>query len=346
MGHVALPSSPAPKGLDLRRARAEKAERAKSCKILRAIENYLPLGEAAEAKNYIEKMYEKACPGHLGDMTIDEMDKFVRDVLKCHALFNCKPVLQKGLQMAKMRKTPKKKVSSAESINAEEFRFCLLYVRRYFELWLMFQLIDKNGDRCVSLEEFVAAVPFLQHWGSKINEAQAREIFMEADADGGGFVLFDEFAAWAMAQGMDFDGNVNLSKFLLDEASQTAEHQSIRSFRPASPVKSSPRKTPGGTPRSFAGEYDTPKTQRSQPSWNSDVRIAQQKQPISISGGGGRRGRQTPVDSIYGQTPGDSIYGDAEGKETIFFPAPRMDLPRMDLDPRVPDHPAETRQQT
>jgi len=202
LGHQELPTSPAPKGLDLRRARAEKAERTKSCKILRQIENLLPLGEGDQEKAFLEHMYEQATTGHIGEMTMNEMDRFIRDTLKCHALFNCRPVLEKAISASRVKRKRKKLGRGEDLISFQEFRFCLLYVRRYFELWLMFQLIDKNGDRCVSLEEFVAAVPFLQHWGSKITEEEAQDIFLAADSDGGGYVLFDEFSTWAMAQGI------------------------------------------------------------------------------------------------------------------------------------------------
>ncbi len=67
----------------------------------------------------------------------------------------------------------------------------------------MFDEIDSSDDRRVSLEEFKKALPLLEKWGVKITNAE--EAFKKIDADGGGLILFHEFADWALKMGLDLD---------------------------------------------------------------------------------------------------------------------------------------------
>ena len=56
---------------------------------------------------------------------------------------------------------------------------------------------DRRGD----LNEFKAAIPKLAEWDVVVNDPVAE--FAVVDANGGGFVLFDEFAGWALQKGLD-----------------------------------------------------------------------------------------------------------------------------------------------
>ena len=77
-------------------------------------------------------------------------------------------------------------------VQGKEFRMLLVYVRRYFELLAMFDTIDTGEDRRVDIDEFKRAMQLLAGWGVKVEDPEAA--FKEIDSDGGGQVLFDEFA--------------------------------------------------------------------------------------------------------------------------------------------------------
>ncbi len=79
-------------------------------------------------------------------------------------------------------------------VDYNEFRMFLLYLRQYLELWVMFAAIDTSNDKRIERQEFAAAVDFVGKWGLTITDVDAT--FKEMDADGGGVVLFDEFADW------------------------------------------------------------------------------------------------------------------------------------------------------
>ena len=63
--------------------------------------------------------------------------------------------------------------------------------------------VDTTDDRRVDETEFIMAMPKLREWGVKIADPKAE--FAVVDADGGGKVLFDEFAGWAIQEGLDMD---------------------------------------------------------------------------------------------------------------------------------------------
>ena len=73
------------------------------------------------------------------------------------------------------------------------------------ELLEMFDTLDTDDDRRLSLPELEAAIDKLEEWGLECDDAVAE--FEAMDLDGGGHVLFDEFAAWALKHGVDHDTN-------------------------------------------------------------------------------------------------------------------------------------------
>ena len=51
-----------------------------------------------------------------------------------------------------------------------EFRSFLVYLRQYFEYWIMFEKVDKSGDHKSDLDEFKKALPLMEKWGVKIDD--------------------------------------------------------------------------------------------------------------------------------------------------------------------------------
>ena len=84
-----------------------------------------------------------------------------------------------------------------------EFRIFLVYLRQYFEYWVMFQKVDSSGDHRISLDEFKNAVPKMKEWGVEIDEPE-RE-FNNIDVSGEGTVTFDEFCKFAIQKSLDLE---------------------------------------------------------------------------------------------------------------------------------------------
>lgn len=78
----------------------------------------------------------------------------------------------------------------------------LFYFNR---LWAAFDDIDTDDDRRIDLGEFKKGLSFV---GLELPAAEAEAEFNAMDANGGGVVLFDEFAAWAAKKKCPVDGDV------------------------------------------------------------------------------------------------------------------------------------------
>jgi Ca2+-binding EF-hand superfamily protein len=168
------------------------------------LDSKLPLANSKDEIERRVKMFHDFDPNGNGFLSLAEIDKGVRDVLQLPFLFQCKPALMRAYQSARRSEVPSKKNHFCDYITASTFRTLLWYLRAYFELWLLFSQIDANGDRRVTKEELRAALPLLKDWGLTIAEDSVSldKCFREIDRDGGGMILFDEFAAWALEKGI------------------------------------------------------------------------------------------------------------------------------------------------
>ncbi len=73
----------------------------------------------------------------------------------------------------------------------------------YAEYYVAFARIDTDDDHRISREEFVAGKSNLERWIGPIMDVNA--LFDKVDADGGGMILFSEFADWAIEAGLDLE---------------------------------------------------------------------------------------------------------------------------------------------
>jgi len=84
-----------------------------------------------------------------------------------------------------------------------EFRIFLVYLRQYFEYWIMFERMDSSGDKQISLDEFVKAIPLMERWGVNIDNPEKE--FKSIDINGNGNISFDEFCKYAIQKSLDLE---------------------------------------------------------------------------------------------------------------------------------------------
>ena len=162
----------------------------------------LPMEKTAEQKARRKEMFESFDPNGNGYCSLAEIDKGL-DEVGLHEIFDCKPVVMRAYTAAKSIGSRRDGSGSADFIEFREFRLLLVYLRRYFELWQMFDDVDKGNDRRISLEEFTSVVPRFEEWGLKLEDPAAE--FEAIDTNGGGQILFDEFSEWAIRKGLDLE---------------------------------------------------------------------------------------------------------------------------------------------
>ncbi|KAK3251352.1 hypothetical protein CYMTET_39307 [Cymbomonas tetramitiformis] len=162
----------------------------------------LPAGRTPEEKAARTDLFAQFDPNSNGYLSLAEVDKGIRDVLELEELFDCKPAIMRAFQAAKGVHNSKSTLGP-DFIERIEFRLLLVYLRQYFELYQMFDEVDSSDDRRVSLDEFLAAQDKIKSWGLDIADPEAE--FQIIDANGGGMVLFIEFADWAIKKNLDLE---------------------------------------------------------------------------------------------------------------------------------------------
>lgn len=66
--------------------------------------------------------------------------------------------------------------------------------------------MDLDSDGRISPNEFRAALPLLERWGINVTDPDSLwDEFIQADANQGGHILFDEFCHWAILKNLDLD---------------------------------------------------------------------------------------------------------------------------------------------
>ena len=147
-----------------------------------------------------------------GYVSLAEMDKGIRDVIKLDAVFDAKPPIIRAFQLAK-NAVPAKPGKLASGLNPDdylewrEFKIFLKALRQRFEYFEAFKAIDQGHDGRISLQEFTAAKPLIEKWVGPI--ADAKKEFSLIDANGGGQILFDEFCDWSVKKGLDLHEDEN-----------------------------------------------------------------------------------------------------------------------------------------
>ena len=185
---------------------APAADKKKKGDVWTTLKEKLPTERTEAAKARRAELFTAFDPNGNGHVSLAEVDKGVREQFQLQDLTDdLAPILQRAHTAAKGVATRKEKRKHDDDyVQRSEFRMLLVYIKQYFELWVMFDEVDASDDRRVSLEEFRAALPQLASFGVTVDDADAT--FAEIDTNGGGMILFNEFAAWACAKGLDADG--------------------------------------------------------------------------------------------------------------------------------------------
>jgi Ca2+-binding EF-hand superfamily protein len=187
------------------------AEKARAEEAVNAIDwnhiaEELPYERTPEAKEKRKKLFSLFDPNGNGYLSLAEVDKGIRDILRVDDLFHAKPAIMRAFQAAKNAAPAAEGSPGEDYVTFREFRIFLQYLRLYFELWVMFQIIDAEGDRRINLEEFKAMRERLIEWGANVpDEGSEETVFNEIDSNNGGQILFNEFCRWAIKQKLDLD---------------------------------------------------------------------------------------------------------------------------------------------
>ena len=164
----------------------------------------LPVARDPASVAQRKELFSKFDINNNGLLSLAEIDKAVKDVIGCAALFNSKPAVMRAFQAARRANGGRTGLKGA-FVERNEFRALLSYLRSYFELYAAFNRIDTSDDRRIDLDEFREGVSMLKRWGIELEPADVDREFHIIDSNGGGVILFDEFCEWAISRKLDLD---------------------------------------------------------------------------------------------------------------------------------------------
>ncbi|KAI1338001.1 flagellar calcium-binding protein-like protein TB-44A [Xylariaceae sp. FL0016] len=166
------------------------------------VNSQLPYEKDPAAKAQRDDLWNRIDVNGNGYLSLAEVDKGIRDELALTSLYDAKPAIMRAFQAAK-RAVKTKSPRGGDYVERPEFRLLLLYLREYFELFRAFERVDTGDDRRVDFQEFVKARPLVEKWVGPLPDYE--DEFAKIDKNGGGQVLFDEFAEWAIAKKLDLE---------------------------------------------------------------------------------------------------------------------------------------------
>eukprot|EP00746_Dinoflagellata_sp_MGD_P151478 gnl/MRDRNA2_/MRDRNA2_83069_c0_seq1.p1 gnl/MRDRNA2_/MRDRNA2_83069_c0~~gnl/MRDRNA2_/MRDRNA2_83069_c0_seq1.p1 ORF type:complete len:2124 (-),score=461.30 gnl/MRDRNA2_/MRDRNA2_83069_c0_seq1:152-6523(-) len=166
-----------------------------------SIPKKLPFERTPEARSQRKRLFSAMDVNSNGYLSLAEVDKGIQDVLQIREIYDAKPVIIRAFNAAK-NCVPDEGVGG-DYIQRREFRMMLQFMAHFFELWVMFSIIDTSNNRCINLQEFILSVPRLIDWGAHIPKGKEKAVFNQIDQNHAGQILFAELCEWAIAQKLD-----------------------------------------------------------------------------------------------------------------------------------------------
>ena len=181
----------------------------------------LPTGKDKAERKERAKLFQQADGNGNGILSLAEADNLVKRLLNVDGMGDLRPVINRSFHAARDIVPPVGNFSP-HYIDRYEFRFFLLYLQHYLELWKLFAALQIgpeglksdsgrkldgrfDHDKRLSFAEFQKGLPMLLAW-PKLHPATKKRLETdpakvwreEMDDNEGGLVLFDEFAHWIL----------------------------------------------------------------------------------------------------------------------------------------------------
>lgn len=188
-----------------------------------SINDKLPIGATEEDRQKrIDLWMVKMGFDAKQSVTFDEIENGINTALNLPALVSKKKPIKMAFDAAKDKYKGKKEDRDADyTLQWNEFRIFLLFLKQFFEYWQMFNIIDSSGDHKIQLSEFRDAVPTIEKWGVKIEKPDVK--FREIDINKAGCLTFKEFCNFAILSSLNLEGNLDYDNDALELLKKTAK---------------------------------------------------------------------------------------------------------------------------
>ncbi|GAB5357416.1 hypothetical protein AAMO2058_000372800, partial [Amorphochlora amoebiformis] len=221
-----------------------------------------------------KKRSQKLFPVDMYPLSVAEIEKLLMVALKYEK--NVKIAVKKSVhrahRAARGYSQPGKSTSGDDYVELNEFPIFVRFFRDDLKLLTTYTAMDTNDDMRLDFSEFKAMVPKLSNKLGIHLPDNLESIFLEIDRDGGGLILYDEFASYILEHSSKSDPDLRklLEQSRMGDWSANARDKSLKTL-PSSPK-------PGGrTPKKKKQKRKKKKSTLGRSSgssvWNSNLRF-------------------------------------------------------------------------
>merc|ERR1712147_504369 len=147
-----------------------------------------------------KELWKKFDVDGTGQLSLAKIDKGLRDAVDLPELFGLEPVEIRAYHAA-CKRAKKKNKYSADFVQPQDFRYLLKYLYVYYEYWVAFEKLDKDGDHRIPKSEFIAGKDLMTKWG--IDMSDPDKVWAQIDPHRHQHALFEEFADYAIKNHID-----------------------------------------------------------------------------------------------------------------------------------------------
>ena len=164
----------------------------------------MPYQKTEEERNKRINIWNKGLNAHgNGSISLKKIMKDLTKYLNIPKVVMNYNVVRAAYNAAKNKVKNKKSNISDNYLQFSEFRIFLVYLRQYFEYWVMFQRIDLSENNTIEYDEFLKAIPTMNKWGVFIDNPEAA--FKEIDTNNDNVLSFTEFCDFAISRSLDLE---------------------------------------------------------------------------------------------------------------------------------------------
>lgn len=164
----------------------------------------MPYQKTEEERNKRINIWNKGLNAHgNGSISLKKIMKDLTKYLNIPKVVMNYNVVRAAYNAAKNKVKNKKSNISDNYLQFSEFRIFLVYLRQYFEYWVMFQRIDLSENNTIEYDEFLKAIPTMNKWGVFIDNPE--DAFKEIDTNNDNVLSFTEFCDFAISRSLDLE---------------------------------------------------------------------------------------------------------------------------------------------
>ena len=180
--------------------------------IIETVSNKLPDSSHPKYKEKMDHYWTEFDRNKSGYLNSAEVERGIRLVMKLPDVFPLERMLKKAFKATKSKIVAMTKYGD-DRVSKAEFHYLVQYIKNFYIYWAIFNNLDDDHDKKLSLPEFNQAKHIFE--ANKIPIPDVKELFNSIDKRQGGFIEFYDFCDWVLTNRHTFQvWMINIDFFL------------------------------------------------------------------------------------------------------------------------------------